>query len=149
MTYRQGQSTYKIPWLVIQEQNWNWFRSRPKNPDHCGGGTTEPERSFLAWPKASELGTRDIGHEELNRLVGEDRGRGLFWWHKALFDNVDFHCYQYSYDEKKKPAGEDDTISYRNCRYIPELKHNLNERIKKYGISSDIYRRIWYVVREG
>jgi hypothetical protein len=149
MTYRQGQSTYKVPWLVIQEQEDEWRDKCPQNPDQRGKGTTEPERCFLAWPKASELGTSDIGQEELNKLSDEDRGRALFWWRKALFSNVKFHCYQYSYDEKKNPAGQESTVNYSACGYIPELKHNRNWKIRNYGVSSDIYGKIWYVSREG
>jgi hypothetical protein len=161
MTYRQGQSTYEVPWLVIQEQQGEWWSKRPQNPDHRGEGTAEPERCFLAWPKASELGTRDmsqaelnelvaeIDQEELNELVDEDRVGILFWWRRALFSNVDFYYRQYSYDEKKNPTEEDDTMNYLSSKYIPEVKHNVNERIKESGASSDIYGRIWYVIREG
>jgi hypothetical protein len=148
MTYRQGQSTYKVPWLAIQKQEENWPNNRPKTPALRGEGTTEPERCFLAWPKASELGTREIGQEDLKKLDDEDRGRVLFWWRKALFSRVKIYCYQYSYDEKKNPAGEDDTTGYYHCGYLPELKHNLNQPVENYGVSSDIYGRIWYVSRE-
>jgi hypothetical protein len=154
MTYRQAQSTYKVPWLVILEQKNNWQNNRPKNPDQRGEGTAEPERCFLAWPKASELGTRDISQaelnelvveihqEQLNELVDEDRVGILFWWRRALFSNVDFYYCQYSYDEKKNPKEEDDTMNYHFSKYILELKHTTSERIKESRASSDIYGRI-------
>jgi hypothetical protein len=123
-----------------------------------GLGSTGPETCFMAWPKASELGTRDLSQEDLNRLiydkgqrvVDEDGERVLFWWRMDLFSNVKFRCYHYSYDEKKNPAGEDDARSYWYFpgRYMPEFKRNLQEQIVKYGISSDVYGRIWYVSRE-
>jgi hypothetical protein len=138
MTYRQGQSTYKVPWLVIREQQDRWPDRRPQNPDLRGEGTTEPERCFLAWPKVTELGTSDIGQEELNKLVDEHRPKVLFWWRKALFSNAKFQCYQYSYDEKKNLVEEDEIMRYDFCGYIPELKHNLNWRIKNHGVSSNI-----------
>jgi hypothetical protein len=95
------------------------------------------------------LGTSDIGQEELNKLDDEHRPTVLFWWRKALFSNVKFQCYQYSYDERKNLAEEDEIMRYYFCGYIPELKHNLNWRIKNHGASSNIYGRIWYVIREG
>ena len=50
----------------------------------------------MAWPKATELGTSDIGQEELNKLDDEHRPTVLFWWRKALFSNVKFQCYRIS-----------------------------------------------------
>ena len=65
-----------------------------------------------------------------------------------MFSNVEFYYGQYSYDEKKNPKEEDDTMNYRFSKYILELKRTASERIKESGANSDIYGRIWYVIRE-
>jgi hypothetical protein len=95
------------------------------------------------------LGTNDISQEELNKLHEEDRGRVLFWWREAVFSKVQFLGWsQYSYDDEKNLAGEDDIAKYFGFCYIPELKHNPNKRIKESRVSRDIYGKVWYVSRE-